>query len=139
MNLKPDPMGIPRNAFHVFLFIVALLNGLSFIFGQPTSGTLEAELNPLLLQGYGTLLASSTTMVLSGMYWQGTPSTGLLLKRTGYLGLCVTTAIYAVALIRTNYSLDVVLATSITASFSAVCGSQVVRINRLVKRRMGDF
>lgn len=134
MHLKPDPMGVPRNAFHVFLFLVAFANGIAIAFGQPTSTTLNSQLDQYFLRVYGLLLSVSTLAVLGGMYWPGDIRTGLLWKRTGYVGLTFVTAIFAIALIaNSERTTDIILVSSITMGFAGICASWVVKINRRVK------
>jgi hypothetical protein len=136
MIIKSDPMGLPRNPFHVFLFIIALFNGLSLMFAEPTSTAIENAFDDQWRIAYGALLSVGAGLVLAGMYWQGDRRSGLFLKRGGYLGLCFATFIYSMAVIFVLHSTGGVLAASVTLGFSGVCGWQVHVINRRVKEEL---
>ena len=135
--MQPDPLGLPRNPFHVFLIAITFLNGLALVFGVSTSLTLEAELVSLLERCYGFLLAVGSLGVLVGMYWPGDPRDGLLAKRSGYVALCVASLIYAYATVN-RFGVNGVLLGSICLAFSAICGWYAWQIGRIVKGAISD-
>jgi hypothetical protein len=137
-HANPDPLGIPRNRFHVFLFVVLTLNGLSFLFGEPTSQTLNKAMPVLGLRAYGFLLIIGGIAVLCGMFWPGkNRSTGLLVKRTGYVALAFATGIYSIALVFVTPSPGAFLAASFSFYFAVLCAEQVRDINRAVNIIVG--
>jgi hypothetical protein len=130
--MKADPMGERRNAFHVFLFAVAAMNGVLLLVGVPTSGAIDVELNENWQRAYGGVLAIGALCVLVGMYWPADARDGLLVKRFGYVALCVATLVYSVAVFVTQPGPRGILAASVTVAFSAICGWTVHRINKRV-------
>lgn len=135
--MQPDPLGMPRNPFHVFLIVITLLNGLALVFGVSTSLTLERELVSLLERCYGFLLAVGAAGVLAGMYWPGDPRDGLLAKRVGYVGLCVASLIYAYATVQ-RFGLSGALLGSVCLAFAAICGWYAWQIGKIVKGAITD-
>lgn len=134
LAFKPDPMGERRDPFRVFLFGVAFLNGVSFLFKTAPSSAIEASFPHKYVVIYGALLALGSGCVLVGMFWQGFARDGLLIKRVGFVALAFVTAIYAIAVvIHTDDRTGVSLIASVVVAFSLICVQQVVRINRRVK------
>ena len=131
--MKPDPLGVPRNPFHVFLFIIVLLNGLAFSFGVSTSAALNGELSTESLRLYGLLLGGGAALVLLGMFWPGDPRGGLVTKRTGYFGIGAATLIYSIAVWEAVRTPESGLAASVAFTFGCMCFWQVHQINKRVK------
>jgi hypothetical protein len=130
--MKADPMGERRNAFHVFLFGVAALNGFMLALGIPTSSAIDAQLQSFGLRVYGVILLLGAGLVLLGMYWPKEARDGLLIKRVGYVALSVVTFIYSAAVAITQPGPGGFLAGSITFVFSCICLYTVHRINKRV-------
>lgn len=133
-HLKPDPLGHPRNPFHVFLFIIILMNGLVIAFGVSTSAAVANALDPEWRRFYGLLLGSGAALVILGIFWPGDPRGGLLTKRTGYFGLGAATCIFAGAVIYAVRTPESIMASSITFAFGCICFWQVHIINRRVNQ-----
>lgn len=132
MEFKPDPLGIPRHALVVYLLSLCVLSGLANLFGEPTAGSVDAQLMPAVRMAWSGILTSGSAAALAGMYWQGDPRTGLLLKRFGYLGLTIAAAAYALVLVALvgQAALFVGL---IIAGFAVACGWAWGQVNRAIK------
>jgi hypothetical protein len=135
--VQDDPLGMPRNPFHVFLIIITFLNGLALVFGLSTSLTLQRELISLLERGYGLLLAAGAFGVLVGMFWPGDPRDGLLAKRAGYVALATASMIYAYGTVA-RFGVQGVLLGSLCVAFGSICIWYVRIINKIVRAAIGD-
>jgi hypothetical protein len=132
IQIKPDPLGQPRNGYQVLLFAIAIVNGLSILFFVPTSDALASVLDPMLLRTYGGILASAGIAVLLGMFWLGHPVTALFLKRFGYLALFVAVGLYGMAIIIVTQTPGGFLSASFCLAFSLLC----LRSSRQVNDRI---
>lgn len=99
MDFKPDPLGVPRHALVVYLLGLCIISGLSNLLGEPTAGSVESTLRPEVQVTWSVILVLGGGASLVGMYWQGDPRTGLLMKRFGYMSLAIAAAAYAGVLI----------------------------------------
>jgi hypothetical protein len=95
--VKPDPLGRPRNPWHVYLMVVCTILGAATAFGYTLSAALGDALVSPAERGFGVLMAYGGLMVLIGMFWQGDPRTGLIAKRVGYLALGIAAVIFGCA------------------------------------------
>lgn len=130
---RVDPMGQTINNFHVFLFVVAAVNGLFLTAGVETSGAIQETLNSWQVRVYGFMLALGGLSVVAGIYWPKDPRDGLLLKRFGYTALGIVTAVYGGAVIVVSGSVKGGLAGSIAMVFGFLCLDQMLRINARIK------
>lgn len=128
LYLKPDPLGYPRNPLAVYLLGLALLSGLLFVAGVPTSRSVEDTLPYLARMAWSVLLVLGSTSALGGMYWPGQVGTGLLLKRTGMFTLAVTGALYALVL-AVALGLPALLNSGLVLGFAVACWLQYRAIN----------
>ena len=135
MHFKPDPMGDPRNPFHVFLLVVLVINGMSIATGPVTSVAIEA-MNDLGVRAFGLLLLAGAGCVLVGMYWPGDRRTGLLVKKVGYLGLGASTFVYGCAVLYTTHNPGGYLAASVAVALAGICFWTVRRINKRVNKHI---
>lgn len=138
MRIKPDPIGEPRNPLAVFLLALSLLSGLLIVVGVPSAGSIESQLPHWAAYTWGLVLTGGSSLVLAGMYWQGDPRTGLLMKRCGFLALVVASVVYASTLIL-FIGLGATFASALVVGYGFACGLQYRKINRVVRHtiRMG--
>lgn len=130
--MLPDPLGVPRNPFHVFLLVICLLNGGVLASGVSTSLSLEAGLVPLFERLYGLILFIGAGAVLAGMFWPADPRSGLLLKRAGYLALGISATIFGIVGV-VRFGLVGLLSASVAIAFGAICFWYVWRVERFVR------
>jgi hypothetical protein len=100
--MKPDPLGIPRDPYRIFLLSWLAINGLLQACGIPTSSSLDRQLDSHFERLYGGLLGVSALLVLFGMFWPWDPRDGLIGKVAGFIGLTFGIGIYALATLFTN-------------------------------------
>lgn len=131
--MKPDPIGEPRNPLAVYLLILALVSGLGLVLGEPTAGSVDATLPLWASKTWGGMLAFGAGNVLSGMYWQADPRTGLVVKRLGFLALISASTVYAMVLF-VAVGLPAFLVSGIVLGFGAACLVQYMRVNRRITR-----
>lgn len=131
-RLQPDPLGIPRNPFQVYLLCLAIAAGIPLLFGVPTAGSLEASLPrfQVVIWGLMLVLGSSTTLV--GMYWPGHPASGLLIKRTGLVSVGSAAFVYTSVLVL-YFGVRAGLVIVYTLGFAVACFVQAHYINRHIK------
>lgn len=138
--MKRDPLGEPRNPFQVYLLTAGFVLSLPLIVGYTAPTSIEATLPQWLVIGWGLILALGCGSALGGMFWQGDPRTGLLMKRTGLFSVGIASFIYAAAVAAnwqrfsdTNLVWSAALTIVSTTGFGGACMVQVQRINRHVR------
>lgn len=132
-HLKPDPMGEARNPLQVYLLTVALISGIGFLLGTATSGSIQDQLTPLARYGWGLMLTIGSASALGGMFWQGDPRNGLLVKRFGFVGLTGASVIYGASLI-VSAGLEGFLVAFSVFGFALACGERAWRINQVIAK-----
>lgn len=132
MTLKPDPTGTPRHPLVVYLLSLALVSGVAQALGRTTARSVEDGLPPSVRLTWALILAGGSGLALAGMFWQGDPRTGLVLKRSGYLALASAAAIYSLVLLGT-IGLAAALIGLTVAGFAAACAVAAWRIDRLIR------
>lgn len=132
MRLKPDPIGLPRHPLVVYLLALTLLSGMANLLGEPTTGSVEAELQPDIRLMWNVILTLGAMTALAGMFWPGDPRTGLLLKRFGYMALSIAALAYALVLILLvgQGALYVGL---VIGGFSLACGHATRQVNQAIR------
>lgn len=131
--MKADPLGEPRNPLAIYLLVLCFISGLGILVGVSTSGSIESALPEYLAQVWGFMLAFGSSVSLAGMFWQGDPRTGLLVKRVGMLSLSIAAFIYAVVIVVAAGAAGAFVA-GIVAGFSVATFAQFLRINRRIHR-----
>jgi hypothetical protein len=130
----PDALGGPRNPFHVFLFLVVLVNGIAQVFGAETSTVLGEALPTWALRIYGCILATGAVAVLFGLFSPADLRDVLLVKRIGYVALAIACGIFSTAVVFVNHTPGGLFSGSITAGFAGICWWQARAISRVVKK-----
>lgn len=131
-HLKPDPLGVPRNPFAVFLLCLALASGTITLLGTPASTSMEAALPELAVRTWGGTLAFGSWITLVGMYWQRDISTGLLMKRIGMLSLMIGASFYTITLLASE-GIRVLFPASTVFCFGVAAFVQYRNINRRIR------
>jgi hypothetical protein len=129
-RLKPDPIGDPRNPLAVYLLTLALLSGALIVSGVPSD---DVELPGHARLAWGCVLTFGSLNALTGMFWQGDPRTGLMLKRVGFLSLVIAAVVYAVAL-GLLFGGVAFLSSAILLGFAWACALQYRRVNGVIRR-----
>lgn len=131
MTLKPDPLGLPRNPLAVYLLCVAFVSGLSSALGFGTSRSID-DLPHSVSLTWGTVLALGSAAALTGMFWQGDPRTGLVVKRFGYIALTFASLIYATVLVAT-FLPGAFMVAFFVYGFAAACAYRALVVNRAIR------
>lgn len=133
MKLKPDPLGVPRDALAIYLLTVAALSGASNLLGLTTAGSIESELHPLARLAWGGMLLMGSIGVLSGMFWQGDQRTGLVVKRFGFASLFFASIIYTAVLL-TSYRNEAAMVGGWVLGFAVACGYRWRQVERAINQ-----
>lgn len=131
MRIKPDPLGVPRDPLAVFLLALALFSGLGFVFGKPTSNSLEASLPHWATVLWGLMLTIGSLASLVGMYWPGDIRDGLLIKRIGMAALASSAVVYAIS-IWITFGATALLPGTLAFFFGYACYLRYRRINQAI-------
>lgn len=129
--LKPDPLGYPRNPLAVYLLTLAFASGILQLAGLTTAKAVDENLPGVAKVAWAVLLVLGAGCSLVGMFWPGTVSTGLVLKRTGMFTLAVAALIYAVVILGA-VGLAGLTSGGIILGFSFACWVQYRQINERV-------
>lgn len=132
MHLRPDPLGIPRDPFRVFLIAWAAVSGCFLAAGVKVSDTLHRQLVTPVERLYGLLLGLSALMVLVGMFWPWDARDGLILKGSGYLGLAAATAVFGLATLAA-WDVGGAMVGIATVAFAGICGEASWRCYRRLR------
>lgn len=131
--MKPDPLGHPRHPLVIYLLTLALVTGVTSLAGTGTAGSVEAELDRVAVIGWSAALAAGSATVLLGMFWQGDPRTGLVLKGWGYYALTLAALVYALVLVERFGPAGAMPVAATIAGFAVACGVMARRIRRVIK------
>lgn len=144
MDLSPqlvDPLDASRHPFETYLLCLAAVSGVPLLFGKANSGSMAAAMPEPAVLAWGAMLVLGSLLALVGLYWHGKSATGLLLERTGLVGVGGAAIIFsAVALL--SVGLDATFSACITAGFGLACFAQARRIShriRLVLNRIDQI
>jgi hypothetical protein len=107
-----DPFRAGRHPFQRYLLAVAIVGSLPLLFGEPTSGSIEASLPAVAVLAWGILLTLGCLTALVGVYWPLrepiTPRsfvTALFLERLGLAIVWPTAFVYGgIILLVTGWS-----------------------------------
>lgn len=124
-------MGTERNPLQVYLLIIAFISGTGFLVGTPTAGSIEAALPPLARYVWGFMLTIGSGSALAGMFWQGDPRTGLVVKRFGFVSLALAAVIYGTVLVA-HVGVGGFLVWGSVYGFSVACGERAWKVNRMI-------
>lgn len=123
-----DPLEASRHPFETYLLLLAAVSGLPLLFGRPNSASIAATLPPPLVAGWGAMLVLGSLLALVGLYWRGRKSTGLVLERTGLVGVGGASIVYAGSVLLVAPGFTGAFAACITAGFGVACLIQARRI-----------
>lgn len=132
MELKPDPIGLPRHPLVIYLLALTFLSGLANLLGEPTAESVETQLHPDIRLMWNVILTLGATTALAGMFWPGDPRTGLLLKRFGYMALSIAALAYALVLILL-VGQGALFVGLIIGGFSVACGYATRQVNQAIR------
>lgn len=127
-----DPLEASRHPFETYLLALAAVSGLPLLVGQPNSGTINESLPPSVVATWGAMLVLGSSAALAGTYWRGRRSTGLLLERTGLVGVGGAAVIYALLAVA-NVGTQALFSACITAGFGFACFAQARRISARIR------
>ena len=131
-----DNLEASRHPFETYLLTLAAVSGLPLLFGKPNSGSIEESLPPFMVGVWGAMLVFGSVLALVGLYWRGRVVTGLLMERSGLVGVGGSSLIYAVVLIPNG--LQGVYAGCITGAFGLACFRQAHRISQRLRASIHD-
>lgn len=131
VQLKPDPLGFPRNPLAVYLLAVALFTGVLELVGLNTARSVEDTLPPAAQLTWAGLLTLGSGSSLVGLYWPGTIPTGLVLKQVGMFTLGVASSLYALLLV-VAFGVPALTQAAITLGLALACWLH----HRQIKRRV---
>lgn len=130
--MKPDPLGVPRDDFRVFILAWCVINGIANLFGRPTSVAVQAQLTGVFERVYGATLSLSAAAVLAGMFWLGDPRDGLVVKRAGYIGLTFAVGVYGGSSVA-RYSFGGVFIAGASLIFAALCARSAWVVHQRIR------
>lgn len=125
-----DPLEASRHPFEVYLLVLAAVSGVPLLLGKPNSGSVQDALPPAMTALWGAMLVLGSTLALAGLYWRGRRSTGLLMERTGLIGVGGAALVYACILLTTGWR--GMFAACITGAFGLACITQARRISQRI-------
>lgn len=127
---KIEELALGREPFEIFMLAFAALAGLR---GFTDSASSPLQLALPRWEGYvwSGVLLGGCLLALAGAYWKRR-ETGLVMERTGLLGVALASAGHAIFLILTAPS-EATFSALLTAGFALACFAQVRRISKLVR------
>lgn len=139
-----DPFRVGRHPFQRYLLIVAIVGSVPLLFGEPTSGSIEASLPPAVVLGWGVILTLGCATTLVGIYWPLrepiTPRsfvTALFLERIGLALVWPTALVYAgIIVLVTGFS--GMLVASLVAGFGWASRRRMKDTARVFRRAIGQ-
>lgn len=131
--MKPDPMGESRNPLAIYLLCLCFISGALILVGMDTSRSIEDSLNPTLVLVWGGVLVFGSSLTLGGLFWQGDPRTGLVMKRVGLLSLAVAAVIYA-GVIVWAFRVASIFPAGIVLGFGAACFLQYRKVSGRIRQ-----
>ncbi len=127
-----DPLEASRHPFETYLLVLATVSGVPLLFGQSNSDGIEQALPTLLVHAWGGMLAVGSLLALIGLYWRGHSATGLLLERTGLIGVGGAAIIYTTAILL-HVGLGGLFSGCIIGGFGLACFAQARRISQRIR------
>lgn len=140
-RLRPRPArptGDP-NPFEAYMFAACIVQGAAVLVGAARPTSIEQALPVALRVLWAGLLFVGGVAVLLGLYWPGSPLTGIEIKRPGLVAVGGAALAYGVALIPFGPAGMVVAIANV--SFAMACAvrvGQVTRRVRGVRERLAD-
>lgn len=132
-QLKPDPLGVPRNPLAMYLLGLALVSGIITAYPSEEGASGAISTLPSIMSNlWGVVLAGGSAATLVGMFWQGAITTGLLLKRVGMFALAVASFCYALV-VAVNVGLSGLFSSGSILGFGFACAWQYRALNARVK------
>lgn len=126
-----DPLAASRHPFEVYLLALAAVSGVPLLFGQSNSDAVHAALPPLVVNVWGAMLVFGSCLALLGLFWRGHSGTGLLMERSGLVGVGGAAMVYAAIVVGT-VGTGGLFSSCITAGFGAACFAQAHRISERI-------
>ncbi len=134
-----DPLAASRHPFEVYLLALSGVSGVPLLLGEPNSGTIEAELPKMVVNLWGAMLLLGSTLALIGLFWRGgRAASGLLMERTGLVGVGGASIVYAATAL-VSVGLDAAFSGCITAGFGAACFTQARRIGLRIRAVLAEM
>lgn len=126
----PRPAGDP-NPFEAYLFVACVLQGFAVLVGAARPTSMEMALPLLFRVVWAGLLLVGGIAVLTGLYWPGSPLTGVEIKRPGLVAVGGAALAYGVALIPFGATGLVVAIANV--AFALACAVRVRQVTRRVR------
>lgn len=114
------------------MLLAAVTVGASRVLAEPTSGSLERALNPLLLNVWYVLLTTGSVIALTGVFWRH-PAVGLRVEQAGLIMLTSAGLVYGGALVGTAGWKGLAAAAFIFA-FAVACALRARDTGRILSR-----
>lgn len=134
-----DPLAASRHPFEVYLLALSAVSGVPLLFGEPNSGTIDAELPREVVAAWGAMLIAGSTLALVGLFWRGgRAASGLLMERTGLIGVGGASLVYAATALF-SVGTDAAFSGCITAGFGAACFTQARRIGLRIRAVLAEM
>jgi hypothetical protein len=127
---EPRPVGEP-NPFEAYMFAACVAQGAVVLLGAARPTSIELALPTLLRVLWAVLLLVGGVAVLTGLYWPGSPLTGVEIKRPGLVAVGGAALAYGVALLPFGAAGMVVAIANV--SFSLACAVRVWQVTRRVR------
>ncbi len=126
-----DPLEASRHPFETYLLALAAVSSIPRLFGASNSDAVESALHPAIVYMWSVMLLAGSVLALVGLFWPGRSATGLILERTGLVGVGGAAMIYSTAVIIAA-GLGGAFSFCIIAGFGLACFSQARRINKRI-------
>lgn len=124
-----------RHPFETYLLALALVSGIPLMFGRANSASVAATLPDALVVVWGTMLVVGSGTALVGTYWRGSLLTGVVLERTGLVGVGGAAIVYSLATVLA-VGIGATFSACLTVGFGLACFAQAHRISRRINRLM---
>jgi hypothetical protein len=124
------PTGEP-NPFEAYMFAACVVQGAALLTGAARPTSIEQALPLQLRVVWATLLLLGGVAVLVGLYWPGSPMTGVEIKRPGLVAVGGAALAYGLALLPFGAAGMVVAIANV--SFALACAVRVWQVTRRVR------
>lgn len=130
--MKPDPMGERRNPFQVYMVSLSIVAGIPSALGEPPSGSVSSALDSGYLEVWGCMLLLGGLTAMMGMFWQGSATNGLFVKRFGLLSLGIANMIFGLIILQ-HFAWDRAYVALTMLGFAGACFLRAWYVSKHIK------
>lgn len=130
-----DPLEASRHPFEIYLLVLAAVSALPRLLGRSNSTAIEQGLEPWVVLGWNAMLLTGSLIALAGLYWPGRSATGLILERSGLVGVGGAALVYS-TVVFISIGVSGAFSGCIIAAFGLACFNQAHRINHRINQAL---